>query len=140
MWGRSGNMVSDKALYMLAVGVLAVGVGQRYTNEGRAWAQCALHEVQHITRQASTEALAYLGNNRPVPGGREVRVDERVQLAVARVQARVDRAQAKIDRRSAQIARATAALSRVNARMADINVQAVEIPQPNVRLHCQAEE
>lgn len=111
-------MLSDKILYVLAVGVLAAGVVHRYAGQGQECAQCALDRAQQIAHQVSARAGDYVIDSSPVVAGREARVNTRVQVVLARAQARVNRAQAVVDRRNAQIDRVNAAIARMNARVA----------------------
>lgn len=122
-------MVSDKAFYMLAVGVLAVGVGHRYAKPGEAWIQCATNEVQQLTQEAPARVAAFVtesGLRTSDRGNRvEDRVNSRLQVVLARVQSRIDRTQMRVDRRSAEVARVSAAMEKVNARLACVRTKLI---------------
>jgi hypothetical protein len=123
---RSGNMLSDNALYLLAVSVLAVGVGHRYStqlNQSSEWAQRALCQVQVVAERASTRIASYVdeGNDRFVDRGD--RINGRVQAAIDRAQARASRMQAAVERRNAEVMRVNIAVARANARVACLRLR-----------------
>ena len=121
-------MLSDKALYILAVGVLAVGVGHRYStqlNHSSELAQCAISRVEQMASHASTRLASYVEARSDRFSGREDRVDARLQAAIDRAQARVDRMQAVVERRNAEVVRVNMAVAKVNARVACLRAERV---------------
>jgi len=122
-------MLSDKIFYMLAVGVLAVGVGHRYVKPGKTWIQCAINEVNQMAQEAPARVAAFVteGELRASDRGNRVedRVNSRLQVMLARVQSRVDRTQMQMDRRNAEVARVNAAVERVNAGLACVRTKLI---------------
>jgi len=116
-------MLSDRLLYFLAVGVLAVGVTDRYADQGRAWVQCAVNEVKHASHDMAGQMAFSVGGG-PARVVREELIQARVQARVDRAEARVDQVEAKIDCRNAEAtARANLAMARLNARMDRLRTQ-----------------
>ena len=106
-------MASDKSMYWLAAGVLALGIGTRYGhgNTTNAWVACAFNRTTEILNRVSDRA--------------DSRVERAVYVAVNRqdcAQARAQEVMARVQARSAEvIARREAATARVHAALARID-------------------
>ena len=113
-------MASDKSMYWLAAGVLALGVGTRYGhgNTTNAWVACAFNRTTEILNQVSDRADSGVDRAVYVAVGRQNCAKVRAQQVMDRVQARSVEVMA---RRQAATARVRAAMARID------NVGSIEI-------------
>ena len=117
-------MFSDKTLYILAVGVLAAGVTQRYADCGKEWAQCALDRIEHMADRTSSK-VASARTDAPAFVAQGDLIEAQVDTALARAQSQIDRAQARIECRNAELARVSAQMAKLNSRMSQVRAQRV---------------
>src|SRR6476660_9251380 len=102
-------MASDKSMYWLAAGVLALGIGTRYghSDAPNAWVACAFNRTSEILNRFSDRAVS-----------RQNCVNARAQEVMARVQAR----SAEVMARREATARVQAALARIDGKVASIEI------------------
>ncbi len=97
-------MASDKALYTVAVAVLALGLGNSLANNQPEWLRSLTNRSLAVAQQASGRAEGYLGMAQLILGGGQTSFG-RTQALIGRVQAQLGSMQAQMGRRQAQIAR-----------------------------------
>ena len=97
-------MVSDKALYWMAVIVMALGLGNSFVNAHPEWAQSVAERPVMLADRVSSRATSLVSLAEMMFGRSEVGV-ARTQTAMARVQCRLASAQSRVAARQAQIAR-----------------------------------
>src|SRR5437868_12390391 len=97
-------MASDKALYWIAVIVMALGLGNSFINAHPGWAQ-AVAERPLMLADAAYSRLSSMASVADLMFGRSQVGVARTQVAVARVQGRLASVQARIASRQAEMAR-----------------------------------
>jgi len=114
-------MASDKSMYWLAAGVLALGIGTRYghDNSPNQWAVCAFQRTTGIFDRVTDRINSQVERNVMVLNDRQSCANDRAAAAVARAQARATEVMA---RREAANARVQAAIARINSRVMRIEV------------------
>jgi hypothetical protein len=101
-------MASEKAIYWMTVGVLALAVTKGFVTEYRGWAGRVADRSVAMAEQASAMVAGYVESAMPVQQTHDLQ-----QLACANV--RLARAQSALARRRAEIARVQADGIRVRA-------------------------
>lgn len=114
-------MASDKSMYWLAAGVLALGIGTRYGhgNTPNAWAACAFSRSTEILNRVSDRASSQAERAVFVTTDRQDCANARAQEVMARAEARAAEAMA---RREAAAARVHAALARIDSKVGRIEI------------------
>jgi hypothetical protein len=114
-------MVSEKAWYLVAAGVLALGVTNGYVSQGENWARVLaersisiLDGVSSQTMRLANLAETIVGRNDSNFAGVEASM-ARVQTHLACVQTTMARRQAEMARRQADFARSQAERARATA-------------------------
>jgi hypothetical protein len=97
-------MASEKGLYWMAVGVLALGVSNSFINRHSDWAQCLADRSQLLVEQVSGQAMRYAAITE-MTFGRSDAAFGRSQAAVARVQTCLASVQASIAPHQAEMIR-----------------------------------
>ena len=97
-------MASDRALYAVAVGVLALGLGNSLVNTQPDWLRSLADRSVSVAEQVSGRAEGYLGMAQ-VMFGRSESGFGRAQAALGRMQSRLGSMQAQLGRRQAEMAR-----------------------------------
>ena len=95
-------MVSDKALYAVAVVVLALGLGSSVTYRSSEWAQHLDERSQNLAMRVLDQAQRYVAMSDQILGRDDARL-ERAQAAIIRAQTRVAAAQTAIVRRQIRL-------------------------------------
>lgn len=113
-------MASDKSMYWLAAGVLALGIGARYghSDTPNAWVACAFNRTSEILNRVSDRADSRVDRAVYVAVSRQNCVNARAQEVMARVQAR----SAEVMARREATARVQAALARMDGKAASIEI------------------
>lgn len=114
-------MASDKSMYWLAAGVLAVGIGTRYGHENspNEWVACAVNRTTEILNRVSERASSQAERTVLVVADGQDFAPARVQDAMARAEARAAQVMAC---RQATSARVHAALARIDSPGAGIEI------------------
>lgn len=114
-------MASDKSMYWLAAGVLALGIGARYghsstTNERLA---CAFSRTTRILDRARESASSQAKRTVLVLSDREIPANDRAKAAMDRAEARAAEIMA---RQEEATARMHAALARIDGKVTRIQI------------------
>jgi hypothetical protein len=114
-------MASDKSMYWLAAGVLALGISTRYGhgNPTNSWVACAFNRTTEILNRVSDRADSGVDRAVYVAVSRQDCANARAQEVMDRVQARSAELMA---RREAASARVHAALARIDSRVGRIEI------------------
>ena len=104
-------MASDKALYWIAVVVMALGLGNSFVNDHPDWAQ-AVAERPLVLADAACSRLSSMASVVDLMFGPSQVGVARTQVAMARVQGRLASVQSRIASRQAEMARMEAQRAR----------------------------
>ena len=97
-------MVSDKALYWIAVGVLALVAGNSLMTRHDDWVNCIGDESLQVAQRVTDRVMAMVRPGGTLFDGTNDRF-ARSEYAVARVQSRIASVQARVARKQADLAR-----------------------------------
>jgi len=124
-------MVSDKAMYWMAVGVLALVAGNSLMTRHGDWVSCLGGESLHAAQRVTDRVMAMVRPGGTLFDGTNDRF-ARSELAVARVQTRIASVQARVATRQAELARMEAE----KVRTFDFNMvnRTVKCPRQAVRV------
>ena len=130
-------MASEKAWYLVALGVLALGVSHSFINSHADRAGCLVSRSDALVSQISGQALRYVAVGEMILGREETGL-VRTQTAMARVQTRVAAAEAEVAHQQAEVIclRSQRVRVLVNERMQRAVVACprqeviVDLPQP----------
>jgi hypothetical protein len=116
-------MASDKSMYWVAAGVLALGIGTRYghshtTNE---WMACAISRAAQMVDRGTDRANRQAERAVLVLSAHENSANDRVQAAMGCAEARAAEIMA---RREKATARMHAALARIDGKVSRIQIEA----------------
>jgi len=107
-------MASDRALYTVAVAVLALGLGNSLATNQPEWLRGLADRSLMVAQQASGRAQGYLGIAQVLLGYGQPGFG-RTQAVIGHMQAQIGSMQAQMGRRQAQITRVEAERVRVAA-------------------------
>ena len=97
-------MASDKALYWIAVIVMALGLGNSFVNDHPDWTRAAAGRPM-VLADAACSRLSSMASVVDLMFGRSQEGVARTQVAMARVQGRLASVQARVASRKAEMAR-----------------------------------
>lgn len=118
-------MASDRGWYLIAVGVLALGLGNSTLNSHPDWLRNLTDRSAASAERMSAQAERYLGMAQILLGRSEASFGP-AQSMLGRMQADVGVMQAEVARRQAEMARIEAA-----------NMPAISLPPvPSIRVSC----
>jgi hypothetical protein len=131
-------MVSEKSLYWVALGVLALAAINSAVSRHQDWIASAADGSLQVAQRVSDQAMRAIGQAGTVLGQTNTS-SPRVQYAAARVQGRLSRVQARIALRQASLARVQAQQLRMVtlANMKHILVcprVEVQVPEPDFEI------
>jgi hypothetical protein len=114
-------MASDKSMYWLAAGVLALGIGSRYGHGDtpNEWVACAIHHTTEILDRATDRVGSQAERTVAVLSDHQNSANDRAEAALARAQARAAQLMA---RREAATSRMHAALARIDSGVTRVQI------------------
>jgi hypothetical protein len=125
-------MATDKALYWIAICVMAMGIGQSFFNRHPDFTRNLGQRAMVLADSVSGRTQGQLGHAQVFVAGTRARFD-RSQAVAERVQSRLACVQARIAERQAAIASSQALRSRIAAEnMRKIVVAVPEIPSKTI--------
>jgi hypothetical protein len=95
-------MASEKAWYLVALGVLALGVSHSFLNSHADWTRCLADRSDALVDEVSGQALRYVAVGDLILGRGETGL-ARTQTVMTRVQTRVAAAETRAARQQAQM-------------------------------------
>jgi hypothetical protein len=114
-------MASDKSMYWLAAGVLALGIGTRYGRgpNGNEWVACAVDRTSEILNRVTDRASSQAERSVMLMNDHQIEMNDRAAAAMVRVQCSMAEVSA---RQAAAEARMRAAMARVDNRMVRVQL------------------
>jgi DNA-binding helix-hairpin-helix protein with protein kinase domain len=97
-------MISEKALYVAALGVLALGVSHSVIKAHTDWARCLADQSDALVNEVSGQAMRYAAMAEMVLGRGETRL-ARTQTAMVHAQTRIAFTETAMARHQAQMIR-----------------------------------
>lgn len=97
-------MISEKALYLAALGVLTLGVSNSFVKAQTDWARCLADRSDALVNQVSGQAMRYAAMAEMILGRGETRL-ARTQTAMIHAQTRIASTETAMARHQAQMIR-----------------------------------
>src|ERR1700680_1287354 len=124
-------MVSEKAIYWMAVGVLALAVTNGFVSEYRGWAGRLADKSIAMMEQASEMAAGYANIGKPSRENDDLKRVVRAQVRLARIQGTFARHQAEMARLQVDGIRARVMENGIQAVIACPRQNfAIDVPRP----------
>jgi hypothetical protein len=125
-------MASDKALYTVALAVLALGLGNSLANNQPQWLRSLTNRSLAVAQEASGRAEGYLGMAQVILGSGQSGFG-RTQAMIGRMQAELGSLQAQMGRRQAEVTRVEGEQARMIA-MQTVSHMKVTCPRITMKL------